>query len=70
LPYKLVSMSLNNMMMEVEQETLTSDYKNIDGVMVPHSVTIIQDGEEFMNSTVSDVKINTGLEDSLFRKGS
>jgi outer membrane lipoprotein-sorting protein len=68
LSFKVMSKSLNNMMMEVDQESFPSEYKKVQGIMVPHSVTVFQDGEKFMTSTVTAVKINTGLEDSLFKK--
>lgn len=68
LPFKVVSKALNNMMMEVEQETFSAEYKKVQGIMLPHSITVFQEGEEFMTSTITDVKINTGLEDSLFKK--
>ena len=68
LPYKVVSKALNNMMMEVNQEVFSSDYKKAQGILMAHSMTIFQDGEEFMTATITEVKTNTGLEDSLFKK--
>lgn len=68
LPFKIVSKALNTMMMEVEQEIFPAEYKKIQGMVLPHSMIVFQDGEEFMMSTVTEVKINTGLEDSLFKK--
>ncbi len=68
LPFKFVSKTLNNMMMEVDQETFAAEYKKVQGLMLAHSLTIFQDGEKVMMATVNEVKINTGLEDSLFKK--
>ena len=68
LPYKVVSKALNNMMIEVNQEAFTSDYKKVQGILIAHSMTLFQDGEEFMTASVTELKINTGLEDSLFKK--
>ncbi len=53
---------------EVMIETYHSDYKEIDGTMVAHSLIVYQDGEEYMVTTITDVQYNTGLEDSLFKK--
>jgi outer membrane lipoprotein-sorting protein len=53
---------------EVDTETITSDYKKIDGVMVAFSITSYQDGEEFMTMIIDEVKFNTGIEDSFFMK--
>jgi outer membrane lipoprotein-sorting protein len=68
LLFKSVATALDSKMMEVEEETRTSDYRKIGGVMIAHSVTVYQDGQKYMTSTVTDVKFNTGLADSLFKK--
>jgi len=52
---------------EVEQEIILSDYKKVSGVMFAHTMTIIQEGEEFGKMTLTEVKFNTGLEDSFFK---
>jgi len=67
LPYKTRAKALNQMGVEVQSETLMSDYKVIDGIPVPHSLTIYQDGQEFMKMTVTKVSYNAGLEDSFFK---
>lgn len=67
LTYKSKGLSLNNMMMEVEAESFASDYKKVNGMMSAHSVIVFQDGEEYMTMTITEIKINTGLEDSLFK---
>lgn len=66
LTYKAKGKTLNQMGMEVEAETLLSDYKKVDGITVAHSLVSYQDGEEFMTMTISEVKFNSGLEDNLF----
>ena len=60
------AMAMNQMGGEVEAETFMTDYKNVDGTMIPFSITIYQDGEEFMAMEISEVKYNTGLEDTFF----
>jgi outer membrane lipoprotein-sorting protein len=67
LLYKSSQPSLNQMGVEVETDVIFSDYKNVDGLPSPHLVTIYQDGEEFAVMTVSEIKFNTGYEDSYFK---
>jgi len=52
---------------EVLVETLQSDYKEVEGTVVAHSIISYRDGEEYMVSTLTDVNYNTGLKDSLFK---
>jgi outer membrane lipoprotein-sorting protein len=67
LTYKVVAMTTNQMGVDVETETFTTDYTKIDGMMVAHTMTTYQDGEEFMTMTLTEIKLNSGLEDSLFK---
>jgi len=67
LLYKTVEMALGQTGVEEEQEVIVSDYKEASGIMFAHNIMIYQAGEEFMNATVTEVKFNTGLEDSLFK---
>ena len=67
LTYKIKGLSLDMMEVEVDTETVMSDYKKVDGVMVPHAIAIFQGGEEFMTIILTEVSFNTGLEDSLFK---
>jgi outer membrane lipoprotein-sorting protein len=67
LVYKNVQTVSGQMGGEVEQEMIFADYKKVDGSVFPFTITIIQDGEEFGIMTASEVKINSGLEDSLFK---
>lgn len=67
LTHKVTAMAMNQMGVEVEAETFTSDYKKVDGMMVAFTMTTYQDGEEFMTVTITDVKFNTGIEDSFFQ---
>ncbi|MBE0460966.1 MAG: outer membrane lipoprotein-sorting protein [Candidatus Aminicenantes bacterium] len=66
LTYKTKAATVNQMGVEVLAETILSDYKEVEGMMVPHTLTIFQDGQEFMIMTITEAKFNTGLEDSLF----
>ena len=66
LTSKSKAMTIDQTGVEVLVETLHSDYKEVDGTMVAHSLISYRDGEEFMVSTISEVKYNTGLKDSLF----
>jgi len=67
LPYKSITTSIGPTGGEVEEETIMADYREVEGMMVPFSLMIYQDGQEFITMTVSEVKVNTGLEDSLFQ---
>lgn len=66
LVYKTVAMAMSPMGVDVETETFVSDYREVEGTMVAHSITITQEGEEYMSMTITEIKYNTGLEDSLF----
>jgi outer membrane lipoprotein-sorting protein len=67
LTYKSKSTTVNQMGVEVEQETFESDFKKVNGITIAYSMIIIQDGEEFMKLTLTEVTFNSGLEDSLFK---
>lgn len=67
LPYKTKATTLDQMMMETEAENYMTDYREVDGVMTAFQMNIYQGGEEFVVFTATEVKYNTGLEDSLFK---
>ncbi|MFQ5722590.1 MAG: outer membrane lipoprotein carrier protein LolA [Candidatus Aminicenantales bacterium] len=67
LTYKTKGTTTNQMGVEVEGETYFSDYKKVEGMMVPHTLTIYQDGEEFMKMSITEITFNSGLEDDLFK---
>lgn len=66
LVHKSASKTTNEMGMEVEGETMFSDYREVDGTKVAFAMTIMQDGSEFGRMTVAQVEYNKGLEDSFF----
>lgn len=68
LPYKMKSRTMGQMGIEVEQDAILGNYKKVDGLNFAHLVTIYQDGELFGSIVVGEVKFNTGLEDSFFKK--
>ncbi|MDH4219245.1 MAG: outer membrane lipoprotein-sorting protein [Candidatus Aminicenantes bacterium] len=68
LIYKTKQDSFDEMMTEIVEETIMSDYKKVEGVMTAHVLTILRDGTEFGTLTVTDVDFNSGLEDSFFKK--
>jgi outer membrane lipoprotein-sorting protein len=67
LIYKSVTTAQGMMGGEVEEETFLSDYKKVNGVMISHTMTVLQGGEQFLTMSYTEVKLNTGLEDSLFK---
>ncbi len=66
LTEKVISKS-DAMGTEVEQETVMTDYRKVDGVMVPFALVIFQGGAEFGRVTVTKVAFNQNLEDSFFQ---
>lgn len=48
-------------------ETDLSDYKAVDGVLVPHNIKISQSGAVVAELKISKVEFNTALDDSLFK---
>lgn len=60
--------SVTGLMGDVEVEQYSSDYKKVNGITMSHSSIQYRDGEEYLKFTIEEVRINTGLEDSLFEK--
>jgi len=67
LVYKSRSLTLNQVEAEVESDTVTTDYKKVEGVIMPHSITTFQDGQEYMKISLTEITFNSDLEDSLFK---
>lgn len=67
LIYKTKAKAMGQMGVEVESEQFASDYKKVIGMMMAHSITVFNDGEEYLSVTITEVSFNTGLEDSLFK---
>jgi outer membrane lipoprotein-sorting protein len=57
----------NELGVEVDFKALLSDYREVGGIISPHSIINFQDGAESQNIIFAEIKINTGLEDSLFK---
>jgi outer membrane lipoprotein-sorting protein len=67
LIYKTVSSSVNAKGVAENEEYFMSDYRNVDSVMIAHSLSIPLEGGESLKVTFTKVSFNTGLEDSLFK---
>jgi outer membrane lipoprotein-sorting protein len=67
LTYKTKGKALDQSGNEVMAESIVGDYKKVDGVLLAHSMTTYQDGQEYMKMTITKVAFNSGLEDSLFQ---
>jgi outer membrane lipoprotein-sorting protein len=67
LTYKTKGKTIGQSGEEVMAESVVGDYKKVDGVLMAHSMTTYQDGQEFMRMTITKVAFNAGLEDSLFQ---
>jgi nitrogen fixation/metabolism regulation signal transduction histidine kinase len=67
LTYKTKSKTLNQMEAEVDTESILSDYKKVEGIMTPYSITVFQDGQEYIKMAITEISYNSNLEDSLFK---
>jgi outer membrane lipoprotein-sorting protein len=67
LTYKTKGTALGQAGVDVMAESITTDYKKVDGLLIAHSMTQYQDGQEFMRMTITKVAFNSNLEDSLFK---
>lgn len=68
LPSITKSWSPNNLEVEVDFEGRMSDFKEVGGMNIAHAIITFQGGAEAQNITFTEIKINTGLEDSLFKR--
>jgi len=66
LIFKIKSKILDEMMVEVETETVLSDYKSVKGYNMAHEMISYMHGKEYMRLVFKKVKLNTGLKDHLF----
>jgi outer membrane lipoprotein-sorting protein len=67
LVHKAKAKTQNQVGMEVEGETLFSDYRKVEDTMVAFAMTIMQDGSEFLKMNISQVSYNKGLDNDLFK---
>ena len=67
LTYKTKGETIGQSGEEVMAESIISDYKKVDGIVMAHSMTTSQNGQEFMRMTITKVVFNSGLEDSFFQ---
>ena len=51
---------------EVIQSTLLSDYREVDGILYPHQFTMSV-GPQLLNGTVELIRLNSGMEESVFK---
>ena len=52
----------------VNKETLLGDYRDVDGVKMPHHIQQNVEGELFTETRLSSVMLNAELDDSLFQE--
>jgi hypothetical protein len=53
---------------EFASTTLYGDYKKVDGMMIPHKITIEHDGKPYVEAEVTEVKNCEKMDDSVFEK--
>lgn len=68
LMYKVKQTSLTQMGVEADSDVYLSDYKDVGGMKIAHTMKVFQDGQEAVTMTFTEVKFNTGIDDSLFKK--
>ncbi len=59
--------TFSSQMGEMEFEQYASDYKKVGGLTIAHTLTTYINGEESRIIKISEIKNNTGLQDSLFK---
>jgi outer membrane lipoprotein-sorting protein len=54
--------------MDAEAETFFSDYKLVDGMMMPHSIEVKTKGLPLTQSlTIDKIELNAPMDDSIFK---
>ena len=68
--YMIVKLKNKTMMngMETEGEGLFSNYKNVDGFMMAHTIEQKAGGQTVMTITLEEVEANVAIDDSIFAK--
>jgi outer membrane lipoprotein-sorting protein len=66
LPYKTLSTVVGSDGLEHDVETIQSDYKEVNGLLMAYTTKQIVDGLDYLSVVVNEVTFNTGLEDSIF----
>jgi hypothetical protein len=51
---------------EVEEETVMSEYKEVEGIKIPMKLVVTHDGKTFMTTTFTDAKLSAKLDPKLF----
>ena len=51
-----------------ELTEIYSNYQTVDGILLPMTSAVLQNGQTAAESTISGMKLNTGLADSIFLK--
>jgi len=58
---------INQMGVEIDQETFFGDYRKEGDTVAAHSMTIFQNGTEAIRMTFNKITFNTGIQDSVFK---
>lgn len=69
LVFKRVSTQFNPMTgSDAEFETLTSDYRDVEGVMVPHSIETRSGGVTYNQLSLTKVELNVEVDPQIFKR--
>ncbi len=50
----------------VAEERIFSDFRTVNGLVLPHKTVVLQDGRQTSDATVVNIEINTGVDPALF----
>jgi hypothetical protein len=53
---------------EVNEETYLSEFKDVEGVKIPHKMLMTRDGEKYVESETNEIQAAGKLDDSVFSK--
>ena len=51
---------------EVDEETVMTEYKEVDGIKIPMKLLVKHDGKTFMTTTFTDAKLSAKLDPKVF----
>jgi uncharacterized protein (TIGR03435 family) len=63
LPYKFTMKTV-----DAKIEMITSDYRDVEGMQFPFTINLDIDGTEYIDISITEWAINSGLEDSFFER--
>ena len=53
---------------QMDVEIISSDHRDVGGIKMPFKVVGLQSGQQYLQLTVTDVQVNTGIDPAVFAK--